>query len=173
MKKWAVIHDFRIEHKGRVAQIDHLIINRFLEIFVIETKNFSADLQINEVGEFTAWYHKKPIGIASPLVQNEKHIAVLKDLINSSPMPTRLGISLTPSFSNIVMLSNHQRITRPKKIDSQNIIKAEQIKDWLTKTNVDNASIIHIFSSMAKNGQQRNSNGNRRNDCQAALPIDA
>lgn len=26
-QNWAVIHDLRIEHRGRVAQIDHLLIN--------------------------------------------------------------------------------------------------------------------------------------------------
>ncbi|STQ89713.1 nuclease-related domain-containing protein [Iodobacter fluviatilis] len=149
-KRWAVIHDLRIEHNGRVAQIDHLLINRFLEVFVIETKNFSADLQINELGEFTAWYNKKPIGIPSPLAQNDKHIEVLKALSKTLPLPTRLGLTLMPSFTSVVMVSNKQRITRPKKFDTKNIIKAEQILEWVTKTNVDNASIGTVFGSLAK-----------------------
>lgn len=148
--KWAVIHDLRIEHNGRVAQIDHLLINRLLDVFVIETKNFSADLQINEQGEFTAWYNKKPIGIPSPLAQNDKHIEVLKALSKTLPLPTRLGFTLMPSFTSVVMVSNKQRITRPKKLDTENIIKAEKILEWVTKTNVDNASIGTVFGSLAK-----------------------
>lgn len=27
---WAVIHDLRVEHNGRTAQIDHLLINRWM-----------------------------------------------------------------------------------------------------------------------------------------------
>ncbi|MEJ2792548.1 nuclease-related domain-containing protein [Iodobacter sp. LRB] len=149
-KRWAVIHDLRIEHNGRVAQIDHLLINRLLDVFVIETKNFSADLQINELGEFTAWYNKKPIGIPSPLAQNEKHIEVLKALSKTLPLPKRLGLTLMPSFTSVVMVSNKQRITRPKKFDTQNIIKAEKILEWVTKTNADNASIGQVFGSLAK-----------------------
>ncbi|MBY0446316.1 MAG: NERD domain-containing protein, partial [Burkholderiales bacterium] len=148
--KWAVIHDLRIEHNGRVAQIDHLLINRLLDVFVIETKNFSADLQINEQGEFTAWYNKKPIGIPSPLAQNEKHIEVLKALCKTLPLPKRLGLTLMPTFTSVVMVSNKQRITRPKKFDTQNIIKAEQILEWVTKTNADNASLGRVFGSLAK-----------------------
>ncbi|MBW2187882.1 MAG: NERD domain-containing protein [Deltaproteobacteria bacterium] len=34
---WGIIHDLRIEHEGRIAQIDHLLINRYLEIYVLET----------------------------------------------------------------------------------------------------------------------------------------
>lgn len=149
-KNWAVIHDLRIEHNGRVAQIDHLLINRLLDVFVIETKNFSADLQINEQGEFTAWYNKKPIGIPSPLAQNDKHIDVLKALSKTLPLPTRLGVTLMPSFSSVVMVSNKQRITRPKNFDSKNIIKADQILEWVTKTNADDASLGRIFGSLAK-----------------------
>lgn len=149
-KNWAVIHDLRIEHNGRVAQIDHLLINRLLDVFVIETKNFSADLQINEQGEFTAWYNKKPIGIPSPLAQNEKHIEVLKALSKTLPLPTRLGVTLMPSFTSVVMVSNKQRITRPKNFDTKNVIKAEQVLEWVTKTNADDASFGRMFGSLAK-----------------------
>ncbi|WP_288843354.1 nuclease-related domain-containing protein [uncultured Deefgea sp.] len=149
-KNWAVIHDLRIEHNGRVAQIDHLLINRLLDVFVIETKNFSADLQINEQGEFTAWYNKKPIGIPSPFAQNEKHIEVLKALSKTLPLPTRLGVTLMPSFRSVVMVSKQQRITRPKNLDTKNIIKADQILEWVTKTNSDDAGFGRIFGSLAK-----------------------
>ena len=46
----SVIHDLRIECEGRVAQIDHLLIGRFLDIWVCETKNFSEGIAINEQG---------------------------------------------------------------------------------------------------------------------------
>ncbi|WP_196782624.1 nuclease-related domain-containing protein [Chromobacterium paludis] len=147
-KNWAVIHDLRIEHQGRVAQIDHLLIGRMMEIYVVETKNFTADLQINEAGEFTAWYQKKPRGIPSPLAQNEKHIAVLAQLCETLPLPTRLGLKMRPSFFNVVMVSNKQRITRPKKLDTKNVIKAEKIKEWLST--YDDISFAQAISSLAK-----------------------
>ena len=50
-KNWAVIHDLRIEHKGRVAQIDHLLVNRFLDVWICESKRFSEGIAINEQGE--------------------------------------------------------------------------------------------------------------------------
>src|SRR5690349_14288079 len=33
------IHDLRLEHDGRVAQIDHLIITRLLDFWVLESKH--------------------------------------------------------------------------------------------------------------------------------------
>ncbi|MBM2886820.1 NERD domain-containing protein [Chromobacterium phragmitis] len=147
-QNWAVIHDLRIEYQSRVAQIDHLLINRLLEIYVVETKNFNADLQINEAGEFTAWYQKRPFGIPSPLIQNEKHIAVLSQLCQALPLPTRLGIKMMPSFFNVVMIGNQQRITRPKGLDTKNVIKVQKIKEWVTKGG--DVSLVHALSSMAK-----------------------
>ena len=43
-KNTAIIHDLRIEHDGRVAQIDHLIIDRFFNFYVLESKYFSDEV---------------------------------------------------------------------------------------------------------------------------------
>src|SRR3546814_12863006 len=52
---WAVIHDLRLEHGGRTAQIDHLLINRWMDVYVLETKHFHAGIKITEDGEFLRW----------------------------------------------------------------------------------------------------------------------
>jgi hypothetical protein len=82
-KNWMLIHDLRIECEGRVAQIDHLAISRLLEIWVCESKHFSEGLAINEHGECAAFYNNKPYGVASPLEQNRKHIAVLQSVFKT------------------------------------------------------------------------------------------
>jgi hypothetical protein len=66
-KNWAVIHDLRIEHCGRIAQIDHILMNRFLDVWVCESKRFSEGIAINEYGECSAFYGGKAHGVASPL----------------------------------------------------------------------------------------------------------
>jgi hypothetical protein len=73
-KNWAVIHDLRIEHNGQVAQIDHLIINRSMNIYVLETKNFHYGLKITPEGEFLVYDGKKYFAIESPIEQNERTI---------------------------------------------------------------------------------------------------
>jgi len=54
-KNWALIHDLRIEHSGMVAQIDHLLINRILDIHVLETKNYFYGIKITDDGEFLSY----------------------------------------------------------------------------------------------------------------------
>ena len=51
---WAVIHDLRLEYRGFVAQIDHLLINRLLDIYDLESKNFYYGIKITPEGEFVA-----------------------------------------------------------------------------------------------------------------------
>lgn len=130
-KNWMVIHDLRITHGDLVAQIDHLIINRFLDIWVCESKHFSEGVAINEHGEFAAFFGSKPYGVPSPIEQNNRHILILKRFFESGAvkLPTRLGFTIKPDLKSLVLVSKHARIGRPKtKVDGLDcIIKNDQL----------------------------------------------
>jgi hypothetical protein len=127
---WAVIHDLRLEHGGRTAQIDHLLINRWMEFFVLETKQFHAGVKITDDGEFLRWnnFDKHYEGMPSPLQQNERHIAVLSDVVSRIEFPSRFGMRITPTFNSLVLVAPSARIDRPKKFDASRVIKADQLK---------------------------------------------
>ena len=112
----ATIHDLRIELDGRVAQIDHLIINRVLTIWVCESKHFSEGVAVDERGEWVAFYNHRPYGIPSPIEQNRQQIAVLADVFTKGIVPPRkrLGITIKPALNGLVLVSNGARISRPK-----------------------------------------------------------
>ncbi|MDD2701054.1 MAG: nuclease-related domain-containing protein [Sideroxydans sp.] len=113
---WALIHDLRIEHEGLVAQIDHLVINRWLDMWVCESKHFSEGVGINEHGEFVAFFNGKPYGVPSPIEQNAKHILILQRLFDSGAveLPKRLGFTIKPELKGLVLVSKKARISRPK-----------------------------------------------------------
>jgi hypothetical protein len=142
-KNRIVIHDLRLEHKGRVAQIDHLILNRLLEVYVLETKHFTEGVSINEQGEFSMWFGGKPRGIPSPLEQNDRHIEVLKDVFKAIQMPTRMGFRLQPSFESLVLVSKNARIGRPKKFKTDRVLKSDQLQKWIEK-NLESGSPLII-----------------------------
>jgi hypothetical protein len=133
----AIIHDLRLDLNGRVAQIDHLLLHRTLNIFVLETKHFYAGIKITENGEFLRWneYKKKYEGMASPLAQNERHVDVLKDAFDRITMPTRLGVRLSPVFLSYVLVSPGAWIERPKRFDTSHVLKADtlSVEDELNK----------------------------------------
>jgi Nuclease-related domain/Topoisomerase DNA binding C4 zinc finger len=145
---WAVIHDLRLEFDGKVAQIDHLLINRFFDFYVLETKNFSYLVKITEDGEFLVEYKNKYYAIESPIEQNKRHIHLLEDLLDERQiMPTRIGLRIAPSFKNYVLVSAKARVIRPprKIFDTSMLIKA----DTLETTIMDNAEHISNISALA------------------------
>jgi len=132
------IHDLRIECDGRVAQIDHLIVNRLLDIWVCESKHFAEGVEINEHGEWVAFYGNRPHGISSPIEQNRRHVMVLADVFAKGlvPLPTRLGITIKPQINSLVLVSDRARISRPKgrtaeRVEGlETVIKVDQL--WPT-----------------------------------------
>ncbi len=149
---WAVLHDVRLEHRGRVAQIDHLLINRFLEVWVIESKRFSEGIAINEHGECSMFWHGKAQGVGSPHEQNQKHIAVLEAVCDAGliAVPKRLGIAIKPVFKSLVMVSTNARISRPSTDGwwTHGIIKADAIKARM-ESDGENASVLSLSRTIA------------------------
>lgn len=150
-KNWMVLHDLRIEEAGQVAQIDHLLINRFLEFYVLESKSFGNGIAINEHGEFTTWIGNRPVGTPSPIEQNRRHIVVLDNLLHALPMPKRLGIRLSPTLKSFVLVSNESNITRPPKakFNTDEVVKAEAFATLVDKE-IDGRSGATILTNAAK-----------------------
>lgn len=150
-KNWVVIHDLRIEYAGRVAQIDHLLLNRFLYCYVLESKHFHAGIKITEEGEFLRWNDFKHTyeGMASPIEQNARHVAVLRDAMGALVLPSTLGITIPPTFKSYVLVSEQSRIDRPKQFDSSQVVKADQLRDRVF-SEIDKMGVIATLASAAR-----------------------
>ena len=150
-KRTVVIHDLRLEIGGRVAQIDHILIHRTLNVFVLETKHLHAGIKITEEGEFLRWsdYKRTYEGMASPFAQNDRHIAVLKDAFAQIEMPTRMGLRLSPTFVSFVLVSPNARVDRPKRFDTSRIIKADVIIDAV-ENKIDKEPLLETLSSITR-----------------------
>lgn len=135
---WVVLHDLRLEHSGQSAQIDHLLINRLMDFYVLETKNFCYHLRITEHGDFLVSDGKEEHAIESPIEQNKRHIHLLQKVIeNNDIMPKRFGIPIIPRFRSYVLISPKSKVIWPdrSKFDTSHIIKA----DTMESTIMDNA----------------------------------
>jgi len=139
-----VLHDLRFVVDGEVTQIDHLILNRGANIYLLETKNYACNLVINERGEFTAEYENCRFGIPSPIEQSLRHERVLCKLLERLDIVGRT--QKTPDFHHVVMLHPKATIERPptKSFDTSNVIKADQFPSW-HKSFVDKVSVGAVF----------------------------
>ena len=149
---WAVIHDLRIEYGGNVAQIDHVMINRWLEFYVLESKSYAYGLKISERGEFLFWDGRRYAAMESPIEQNKRHVAVMSQLLKGEDLlPRRLGIALPPTFRPYVLVSPQSTVLRPsrKVFDTDMVIKSDELFRQI-ETNFDAASNVSVLGYMAK-----------------------
>lgn len=93
-----LLHDLRFQVDDEVAQIDHMVINRTGYMVLIETKNYSGDLEVNAHGEFTVRYGKERYGIPSPYEQSRRHARILGKLLEISTRTDKLL-----EFHNVVL----------------------------------------------------------------------
>lgn len=149
-KSQILIHDLRLECNGRVAQIDHLLIDRFLDVLVFETKSCDSEIRIDEDGEFSRYdsYSKKYAGMESPIKQNERHIEVLRDVFGVVPMPSRLGIRLEPTFHSVVLVEPGVILKKPKNAFN-NVIKSEKVDDYYDSL-IDKASSLAVIKTASR-----------------------
>ena len=125
-----ILHDLRFVVDGETAQIDHLIINKAFGFYLLETKNYSGNLVINEHGEFTAVYGDNRFGIPSPIEQSMRHEKLLRLLLEKLGITGR--VQKQPNFFHVVMLHPKAIITRPaaNAFNTRNVIKADQFPSW-------------------------------------------
>lgn len=142
-----VLHDLRFVIDDVVAQIDHLIINRAFGIYLLETKNYSGNLVINEHGEFTVEYDDGRFGIPSPIEQSLRHERVLCKLLERLEIVGRT--QKQAEFHHVVMLHPKAVIQRPptKVFDTSNVIKADQFPTWHQHF-VEKLGVGTVFKSM-------------------------
>ncbi|ANA40588.1 nuclease-related domain-containing protein [Geobacter anodireducens] len=143
-QNWAVIHDLRIEHRGRVAQIDHLLINRFLDVYVLESKNYYYGIKITPEGEFLVWNGKGYQAIESPVEQNARHIQALQMSVDDRNLaPRRFCFAISINYRNFVLLAPTSKIIRPEKapFDLSSIVKADAFVSYIDQI-MDKKSII-------------------------------
>ncbi len=137
-----VIHDLRLVVDDEVTQIDHLLIDRTMEFFLLETKCFNGNIKINEQGEFSVTYSgQRTFGVPSPIEQSKRHERALRKVLEWLGISGRLPTA-TP-FRHAVLMHPKATISRPpaKSFDTSMVIKADQFHDWHNKA-VDRTSVL-------------------------------
>lgn len=135
------LHDVRIEYKDLVAQIDFIVITT-KNIYVIECKNLIGDICITDKGEFIRYKknsYGKTIGkegMYSPIVQNERHINVLKELLKDK---LEYKHKLT-RIESLVVCANPKTVINKKyapKDISNKVIRHDQLIERIASVEKD------------------------------------
>lgn len=149
---WAVIHGLRLETPHGVSQLDHVLINRMMVVFILETKHFRDGLKITEEGEFLRWstYERRYQPMASPLMQCDRHETGLADFLKANEVfPTRFGMRVTPDVRSLVLVNPEAALYRPVKFDTSKVVKADQFFPAMQKE-FDKLGIIGTLGKVAQ-----------------------
>ena len=155
-RNFATIHDLRFVVDGFPAQIDHLILNRLGEIWVCETKHFVEGVSVNEHMEWFRYWKSKPVGMASPIEQNRRHILLLSRVFADRRIagPRRFGVAeMTPDFRSLVLVSNNASIGRPRKAvpGLEQVVKIERLEATVRGA-IDASSPLRFARMMGEHG---------------------
>jgi len=142
-----LLHDLRLVVEEDVAQIDHLIISRGGNIYLIETKNYSGNLSINDHGEFTVQYDQDAFGIPSPLEQSRRHERILRKVFANLKIAGRIDTDL--NFLHLVLMHPKAIIHRPavSAFDTSFLLKADQFPTW-HKNFVENRNASGLMNNL-------------------------
>jgi hypothetical protein len=137
-ENWLVFHDLWLEANGWVAQIDLLMINRSLDCYVFDTKQFNSRLKITDDGAFLRWNEtrQKHETVPSPLLQNDRNMPVLKEVLAEVFTPERVGKRIKPALHPMVLVSATSFIERPRHFDTRKVIQADRLKSVIESRGV-------------------------------------
>lgn len=109
-----LLHDIRIEHKGRTAQFDHIVIAP-LGITILESKSFKGELTIDEDNSLKVKYGKNTKTFPNPIEQNIRHEKVLYDFIHDTfEIPARFKLMGGIPITNKVIIHPNTTVTNSK-----------------------------------------------------------
>lgn len=140
-----VLHDLRLIVNDRVAQFDHVIFHRSMNVYIVETKNFHAGFKVTSHSEFLRWdaFRKTYVAMNSPILQNERHVQVLKDAFNYIELPTwPLFGRIVPKVWSLIAVSEGAKIYRDKGVKTPNVVKVDAVPKYVEDHLLQNSNIL-------------------------------
>lgn len=112
-----VLHDVRLEHDGRTAQFDHILISR-IGIELLETKSSKGIMTINTDGSLTLKNTKYTNTYPNPLEQSKRHATVLREFIDDNELLSkRIGIFGGIEITSKILIHPKTNLTNKKLPD--------------------------------------------------------
>ena len=144
-----LLHDIRIEHKGRTAQFDHILIAP-LGITILESKSFQGELTIKDDNSLVVKYGKYTKTFPNPVEQNIRHEKVLYDFIHDAlEIPARFKLMGGIPIDNKVLIHPNTTVTNnhlPKGFERSDAFATRRNQDidkmGVTKTLLSTVTFV-------------------------------
>ncbi|MFN4250433.1 nuclease-related domain-containing protein [Deinococcus sp.] len=148
----SVLNNLRVERNGEFAQVDHLILHRH-GMILVESKSVTAEISVNERGEWARHWKGQARGVRSPVLQarlqGELLHALLKDHAEQLLGKIMLG-KVQKGFGSmhvdvIVAISDSGVIRGGAHVPSE-VLKADQVPDRIRELSRHYRKANSLFS---------------------------
>lgn len=112
----AFLHDLRLDAgDGDIVQIDHLVLNRFAEAWVVETKSAVGGFAIDRRGQWTRGDRGSVVPISSPVRQAERQASAIGrlDYDRKLPLPQRVRLLGGLDVRALVVVADRTLVSFP------------------------------------------------------------
>lgn len=141
---WAVIHDLRLQVDGEVAHIDHLVMNRLLEVWIIGGAECAEGLRVLSSGQCFAKEGAEYRPVASPFIELERACDVLRRVLltRASGLPVRAGEPILPQIRGLVVLPVQAELDlQGERPEYKSVVRTNGIANVLEATMGPNPSL--------------------------------
>jgi hypothetical protein len=126
-----VLHDLRVHCELGSAHIDHLIMTRYLDVFLIESRIAGDQVVVGTEEDFSVRYRDGSVfRIRSPITQLRRAIAVSQHIFRRIELPTRFGERILPEFHRRIViprdtrLTNHSEVRQSYFVNPRDLVKS-------------------------------------------------
>jgi Nuclease-related domain len=147
-----VLNNLRVERNGEAAQVDHLILHRH-GMILIESKSVTAEISVNERGEWARHWKGQARGVRSPVLQarlqGELLHALLKDHAEQLLGKFMLG-KVQKGFgsmhADVIVAISDSGVIRGGQHVPPEVMKADQVPDRVRELNRHYRKANSLFS---------------------------
>jgi len=149
---WVVLHDIHLAMGDSETEIDHLLISREMDVYVIDTSHYNSNIKLNGKGDFFRYNNGQPILIPSPVERNNHNIEFLANyLLHNGLLPSRFGFTIRPNFHNIALFSPTSVVELPKwQVPMEGeLVKVKPFLERFTQSRIKGSG-LQDFALMAR-----------------------
>ena len=170
---WVVLHDVRLAQAEGVIEIDHLLINSLMQVWVLDASCFDLTLSITPFGELLA--HDGRVAQEGEVPADEDGVmahavtpcplqtlpersrAIMQWLERSSLLPVRLGMTLQPQLRYRIVVADAAQVSRPPEdiFDSRALLSFARLKRQCLQVSSKTAYVTRLRSFTHRLDQRR------------------
>lgn len=150
-----ILHNLYLEYRDYNSQIDFVVISKKF-ILCLECKNMIGNITVTDKGEFIRLYKNsagsiyKKESMYSPIVQNEKHINIIKDIMANEKILDKNHLDV---IKGLVVASNEKSFINTKYAPDSiknNIVRCDNLINTMKNLFVNERSHCNLSNDKMK-----------------------